>query len=48
MAWLHMEFVLIFITDPSQAKLGRIAQQQMLTLPSLPMTIQEGQQPGHQ
>ena len=32
MTLLHMEFVLIFITSPSQAKLGRTAQQQLLTL----------------
>ena len=32
MTWLHMEFVLIFITGPSQAKLGRTAWQQLLTL----------------
>ena len=32
MTWLHMEFVFIFITGPSQAKLGRMARQQLLTL----------------
>ena len=32
MTWLHMEFVLIFITGPSRAKLGRTARQQLLTL----------------
>ena len=31
----HTEFVLIFITGPSRAKLGRMAQQQLLTLASL-------------
>ena len=35
MKWLHMEFVLIFITGPSRAKLGRTAWQQLLTLASL-------------
>ena len=35
MTWLHMEFVLIFITGPSRAKLGRTSQQQLLTLASL-------------
>ena len=35
MTWLHMEFVLIFITGPSQAKLGRKARQQLLMLASL-------------
>ena len=35
MTWLHMEFVLIFITGPSQAKLSRTAWQQLLTLASL-------------
>jgi hypothetical protein len=30
-----MEFVLIFITSPSQAKLGRTTRQQLLTLASL-------------
>ena len=42
MTWLHMEFVLFFITGPSQAKLGRMAQQQLLTIALLPVTIQEG------
>ena len=32
MTWLHMKFVLIFLTDPSPAKLNRMAQQQLLTL----------------
>ena len=32
MTWLHMEFVLIFITGPSCSKLGRTARQQLLTL----------------
>ena len=35
MTWLHMEFVLIFITGPSRTKLGRTALQQLLTLASL-------------
>jgi hypothetical protein len=35
MTWLHMKFVLIFITDPSRAKWGRTAWQQLLTLASL-------------
>ena len=38
MTWLQMEFVLISITSPSPAKLGRTAQQQLLTLASLTMT----------
>ena len=32
MAWLHMEFVLIFIAGPSQAKSGKTACQQLQTL----------------
>jgi hypothetical protein len=32
MTWLHMEFVLIFITGPSQGKLGRTAAERLLTL----------------
>ena len=32
---LHMEFVLIFITGPSQGKLGKMTRQQLLTLVSL-------------
>ena len=32
---MHMEFVLIFITGPSLAKLGRTAWQQLLMLASL-------------
>ena len=32
MTSLHMEFVLIFITSPSRAKVGRTALQQLLTL----------------
>ena len=39
MTCLHMEFVLIFITNPSQAKLVRTAWQQLLTLASLPVKI---------
>jgi hypothetical protein len=39
MEWLHMEFVLIFITGPSRAKLGRTAWQQLLTLASLLIMI---------
>ena len=35
MTWLHMEFVLIFITGPSRAKSGRTARQKLLTLASL-------------
>ena len=35
MTWVHMEFVLIFITGPSRAKLGRTAWQQLLMLTSL-------------
>ena len=35
LTWLHMEFVLIFITGPSLAKLGTKAWQQLLTLASL-------------
>ena len=35
MTWLDMVFVLIFITEPSQAKLGRTAWQQLLTRDSL-------------
>ena len=35
MTWLHMEFVLIFITSPSRAKLGKTAWQQLLTLASM-------------
>ena len=35
MTWLHIKFVLILITGPSRAKLGRTAQQQLLTLASL-------------
>ena len=38
MTWLHMEFVLIFITGPSRAKLGRMARQQLLTLALLDLT----------
>ena len=34
MAWLHMEFVLIFITNPSRGKLGRTAAKRLLTLAS--------------
>ena len=34
-----MEFVLIFITGPCPAKLGRTAQQQLLTLASLDSEI---------
>jgi hypothetical protein len=37
MTWLRMEFVLIFISSPSKAKLGRTAKQQLLTLNSLPL-----------
>ena len=36
MTWLHMEFVLIFITSPSQGKLGRTAAERLLTLALLP------------
>ena len=32
MKWLHMEFVLIFITGPSQGKLGTEAAERLLTL----------------
>merc|ERR1719464_1584047 len=32
MTWLHMKFVLLFLTDPSRAKLNRMAWQQLLTL----------------
>ena len=32
MTWLHMEFVLIFITGPSKAKLGKTALQQLTLL----------------
>ena len=32
MTWLHMEFVLIFISGPSQGKLGRLAADHLLTL----------------
>ena len=35
MTWLHMEFVLIFITGPSRGKLGRAAAERLLTLASL-------------
>jgi hypothetical protein len=35
MTWLHMEFVLIFITGPSQGELGRMATEHLLTLASL-------------
>ena len=35
MAWLQMEFVLIFIAGPSQAKSGKTACQQLQTLASL-------------
>jgi len=36
MTWLHMEFVLIFITGPSQGKLGRTAAERLLALALLP------------
>ena len=36
MTWLHMEFVLIFITSPSRGKLGRTAAERLLTLALLP------------
>jgi hypothetical protein len=39
MTWLHMVFVLIFITGLSRGKLGRTAQQQLLTLASLDLII---------
>ena len=35
MTWLHMVFVLIFITGPSQGKMGRTAAGGLLTLASL-------------
>ena len=38
MTWLQMEFVLICITNPSQAKLGRMAQQQLQMLALLLFT----------
>ena len=39
MTWLHMEFVLIFITGPSRGKLGRTVAEHLLTLASLFVTI---------
>ena len=39
MTCLHMEFVLIFITGPSRAKLDISAWQQLLELVSLPRWI---------
>merc|ERR1740129_815752 len=35
MTWLHIKFVLIFLTDPSRVKLNRMARQQLLTHASL-------------
>ena len=32
MKWLHMKFVLIFITGPNWGKLGRMAAKRLLTL----------------
>ena len=40
MTWLHMEFVLIFITGSSQAKFSRMVQQQLLTLALMMLLIQ--------
>ena len=37
--WLHIEFVLIFITSPSQGKLGRTAAKHLLTLASLSQSM---------
>jgi hypothetical protein len=39
MIWLHMEFVLIFSPADGQAKLGRTAAKQLLTLASLAESI---------
>ena len=35
MTWLHMQFVLIFVTADSQAELGRTTAKRLLTLASL-------------
>ena len=34
MTWLHMQFVLIFVTADSQAELGRTVAKRLLTLAS--------------
>ena len=37
MTWLHMQFVLSFVTADSQAELGRTAAKRLMTIASLVM-----------
>ena len=39
MTWLHMQFVLIFLTANSRAESGRTAAERLLTLVSLVVLI---------